>query len=441
MRVRLLTSYVFCIMSFVAWSQSPESSLDQLKAPSMPAANIISSQVNEVNRPKTLKDFEVAILNNFLDSAANVVIPNNYALEGNIYMLSKRRNFNYKNYIKGEKFGETWWQDFSVSIASTTQFKINDSISSNALGIGLRTNLLRGKLGSDFKNRFKLAQENNERTLEIKGILKFIPDLYPNGEPFTPDNMEKLFLKVIDTTNVFSQKEKDLLITFINGYFQENTEDSDKDQFEYNFIEAYDAQFSQLILDEMKEQIENISTERYGWKMDINYAQAINFPENNWDNVTTSKAGAWLNLSYRPGQTSKLDANDKDPSNFEFIFMSRFIYLNEEFVNQYKPQDVGFKVGANIDFGLRLIYELQSFSLEAEYVQRFNRRRETIVVAGEEYFRWEDANANKFVLNINYHPNKDLVLSYNIGKNYNSTFDGGQDLISGITINKSFGGY
>ena len=124
-------------------AQKQDFSLDQLKAPTMPAATIISSQINEISRPKSFKDLEAALLNNYLDSANSLSIPNNFALEGNPYLLSKRPNFNYKEYLEN-KFGDNIWKDFSFSLASTTNFTLNDSVNTNAFGLGLRTTLLRG---------------------------------------------------------------------------------------------------------------------------------------------------------------------------------------------------------------------------------------------------------------------------------------------------------
>ena len=211
------------------------------------------------------------------------------------------------------------------------------------------------------------------------------------------------------------------------------------------FAEQFKVQVANASLQKLRTLLERVKTERYGLKADINYAQAINFPNSNWGDAITSKWGAWFNLAYRPIKKTDKEAvtgdKSKIPSNFEFIFLARVISINQDFVDEYQPPQADFREGNNYDLGLRLVYDAAKFSIEAEYIQRWNRKKITQDINGQEFFAWQGDNTNKFVINMNYNISKDIVISYNVGKNYDSAFRSTGSLIAGLTVNFGFGGY
>ena len=210
------------------------------------------------------------------------------------------------------------------------------------------------------------------------------------------------------------------------------------------FAELFKAKIANASLLKLRDLLEQVKTERYGLKADINYAQAINFPNSNWGDAITSKWGAWFDLAYRPTKSTgkaAVEGASKVPSNFEFIFLARIISINQNFVDEYQPPQTDFREGNNYDLGLRLVYDAAKFSIEAEYIQRWNRKKITQEINGQEFFAWQGDNTNKFVINMNYNVSKDIVISYNVGKNYDSAFRSTGSLIAGLTVNFGFGGY
>lgn len=145
-------------------------------------------------------------------------------------------------------------------------------------------------------------------------------------------------------------------------------------------------------------------------------------------------------MSYRPAKAGE-EVAGKVPSDFEFILLARVIHVNQDFVQQYQPLGSDYRIGTNLDFGLRLVYDRPKFSLEAELIQRINKKRISKTIDGTEFFAWKGDNSSKFVINANYHVSKDLSISYNIGKNYDSAFLTNGDLINGLSVNFGFGGY
>ncbi|MBL4708215.1 MAG: hypothetical protein JKY48_07230 [Flavobacteriales bacterium] len=169
---------------FLTCGASFAQSLEDLKAPSMPAAAIIGTQVNEISKPKTLKKFEAVLLNNFVDSNNNLLIPNNFAFEINPFMLSKRKNFDYKSYLDN-RFETNIWRHLSFSLASTNNYVINDTVSTNALGFAARTILSNGKVDPKLAIKYDSIVERHKRLFNLNTSMrnyvnKYVKAIYSN---------------------------------------------------------------------------------------------------------------------------------------------------------------------------------------------------------------------------------------------------------------------
>lgn len=417
-------------------------SLDQLKAPAMPAANIITKQINEISRPTSFKDLQAAFLNNFLDSTNSFSLPNNFALEANPYLLGRRTSFSYTDYLEN-KFGKNIWEEFNVSLATTNNFLLNDSVSTNAIGLGLRTTLLRGKVNEELKSAYNKALMETTSSNNIKSGVGAGIDRYINlpGTTYSVGGLYQWLLENLQNiSSITDNGLQSVARDYLKAVFQKIPANTPSDKVEEVFNEIYDNDIADVKLKKFRELIANVKTDRYGWHIDLNYARAFNFPQNNWDNAITSRWGTWVNVAYRP-QKRVDKVNQQIPSNFEFIFLARVISVNQSFIDEYQPISADFREGNNYDLGLRAVYDTQKFSFELEYIQRWNRKKITQEINGQEFFAWQGDNTNKFILNMNYNVSKDIVISYNIGKNYDSAFTSAGSLISGLTINFGFGGY
>lgn len=433
---------VAMVVCGIALAQEKDFSLDQLKVPSMPAASIVGAQVNEVSRPGSLKDFEISLLNNFLDSVGNTVLPDNYAVEFNPYMLVGMPGFSYTDYLE-DRFVTNLKRNWSVSLATNNHFVVNDSVSSNAIGVGIRLTPFRGQVSKSLKNAVNQAQKDNLGGLDIQSFVNNLIDFYKDEDSLA-SAYSKAHLQswiTLQLNNYFDPPSaRATAIHAVNDIFQIIPDETILDSIKSAFSDRYIAHVQKSKLSTLKGLLEQVKTDRYGFKMDLNYAQAFNFPNNSWENSTTSQLGGWVNMSYRPAKAGE-EVAGKVPSDFEFILLARVIHVNQDFVQQYQPLGSDYRIGTNLDFGLRLVYDRPKFSLEAELIQRINKKRISKTIDGTEFFAWKGDNSSKFVINANYHVSKDLSISYNIGKNYDSAFLTNGDLINGLSVNFGFGGY
>ena len=158
-------------MSINNYAQNSDFNLENLKAPSMPSATIIGTQVNDLNSPKSMKDLETAIFTNYLNSGQSLTVPNNYALEINPFMLSGMKNFDYRSYLNNEP-AENMWRNLSLSIATTNKFLIKDSVFTNAVGLSVRTIILNGELSKKVSDAFLLALNQNTDMLKLNVLVR-----------------------------------------------------------------------------------------------------------------------------------------------------------------------------------------------------------------------------------------------------------------------------
>jgi hypothetical protein len=150
----------------------------------------------------------------------------------------------------------------------------------------------------------------------------------------------------------------------------------------------------------------------------------------------------WTNLSYRHAKIDKDENGDiikAIPCNFEFVALTRIIKNNDDFINKYTPTDTSFKTGTIFDLGIKAAYDYKNFTIDLEYIHRFNRNKIIKIIDGYEYSRTENFDTHKFLLSINYNISDNLALSYNIGQGFDSAFNDGGNLISGLSLNFGFG--
>lgn len=195
-------------------------------------------------------------------------------------------------------------------------------------------------------------------------------------------------------------------------------------------------------LDELRNELIKVKKERYGWRWEIDAAYALCFPTYDFNYSISPRYGIWSNISYRPKKNTTLSNGKvvKTPRSFEFIGFVRWLNSNDDFFNKYNPIDTTrFKTGGTFDLGIRAVFEISNFSAEFEYIYRFNQNKEFVIVMGEEFSRKLHDNTYKFILNLNYNIREDIIVSFNIGKNYKTLNSERGNLISGFTLNFGFG--
>jgi hypothetical protein len=424
--------------------------LEELSSPSMPAATAIGSQANEISRPKSWKALETALFSNFTDPENSSLIPRNYALELNPFMLSKRTNFDYLEYLDN-KPGKNLWRNLSFSLASTDNYVINDTLTGSALGFGGRTMILNGKVNQQLESEYRSVSSMYNDLLAMQSQIRTMMGEYRNSltrfsteglqlpdKPFEPDSLMVFLLK----SDVLNQP---VTAAVIGQVFSElSTTGKTYEEIRKEFITVFKAKYSGVVLEEYRRLLESVKTERYGLRWEVATAFSLNFPTNDFNNSISPNQGIWSNVSYRPFKKVKSirspDVSFKVPVNFEFIGLVRWINNNDAFINRYHPVDtLQFNAGEIFDFGLRGILEFGKLSVELEYIYRNNRNKEFITVDDNRYSRTVNDDTYKYLLNINYNISDNIVLSYNIGRNYDMVNSDKGNLISGLSVNFGFG--
>lgn len=432
------------IVSFDYYAQDSDFNLENIKAPSMPSATIIGTQVNDVNSPKSLKDLETAVFTNYLNSGQSLTVPNNYALEINPFMISGMKNFDYKSYLENDP-PKNIWRNLSISIATTNKFLTQDSVFTNAVGLSVRTIILNGEPSEKASNAFLLALDQNLNTLDINSKVRTILDdcLQDTSNLYTINGICSCVIQQFEKNelqdsngNVLTGNElesKKILIepaeTIIKSVFAKIDKNTPKEKVEEEFDNIYKQSKLIPVLKNLRQELAGVKTNRFGLRWDVNWALALNFPTNDFNYSIVPRWGLWTDLSYQ----------SEDVENFTFIALGRFIINNDDYINKYQPVNGNFTTGNVYDLGLKVAYDLDKFSMSIEYVYRLNTNKQTKIIEGEEYERTIKNDTRKYLININYNLSDDIILSYNIGKDFDTISQSQGDLISGLSINFGFG--
>ncbi|MEO8066479.1 MAG: hypothetical protein ABI599_02175 [Flavobacteriales bacterium] len=443
-RSRALKVLAVCIalpFATATIAQDLDSDLEALKAPSMPAATIIGTQINEVNRVRSMKALETALLNNFADADVGLKIPDNYAVEFQPFLLGRLKNYNYKEYLGDDQsLCESIWRNLAISVASTKNYPIKDS-ATDAIGFGVRTVLLQGELSAAVRTGFKAAVASLELGDGIKaGVKGSIDNTLLNDPAATLAQVKAAALTDLAQLSAVAALDtaaRKSVVDAAVGLLDEFPDGMANTEYVEAYADLYDERIQSHLLADLKKAIDEVGTERYGLSIEFDGAAALNFPTNEIGYTYGPRYGAWLNIAYR---LKKGEEGEEVARASEFILLARAINHNSDFYRRFDPPDTTFDRGLNVDLGLKYVLNKDRWSVELEWIQRFNRARETRLIDDVEYYRNVDNASSKFMLNLNYTVAKNVNISYNIGKDFDDVFDTGGNLISLLNLNVSFGG-
>ena len=411
--------------------------LEDLEAPSMPAASIIGIQINEISRPKSLKALETGIFNSFLNDVNGLTIPDNYALEFNPYMLGPRTNFDYLEYLE-DPIWQNSVRNLSLSIASTSSFIVNDSLKSDALGFGLRTTIISGRPNEELAQSYRKTDSLYKSLKGLESSVRAIISHYLKRTSEKKElNLDSLRAVIVNSNSIRKEKEK---VKLVHDVFDQIPNTTSKNNLTAVFADLFKSTYSSKRLMEFKSILEKVKKERYGWRWEIDAAMALNFPTNNFGYSISPKYGVWTNLAYRPFSKKK-GTSFKVPRNFEFIGLIRWININDDFITNFNLSDsTRFESGNVFDFGFRSVFELGKLSVELEYIYRSNQNKVFETENGQETSETVNDDTFKFIISLNYNLSKNIVLSYSIGKNYEIINSSRGNLINGFSLNFGLGG-
>ena len=322
--------------------------------------------------------------------------------------------------------GQTFVQNFAISLSSTTNFQLSDSINSNALGVGVRFMIWQGSKGE----RERIIEKYTEllKDLSITNrLFTYAGQFNCNGckkEKVIKDYIEKITEK---SDELFNPKLNQINISRIIDEYEKFLQEKLYESTDYSHfsdsIEVLNDVFFDV--DETVMEISKLRSDRKGFKLEVAGATGLNFPTNQIDFSVAPKVGFWLTPSFQPYKTDWI----------EFIGVIRYYNHNLDFYKEFLPNNNIYNY--NWDLGLRLAFKKNKYSIELEGVYRTAQTliSEEIGEDGIKTRKTKSEDDFQYLINFNYHINDKVLLTYNYGKSFEPVLNYEGNLISLLTLN------
>ncbi|MFQ5793889.1 MAG: hypothetical protein ACE5JP_02435 [Candidatus Bipolaricaulia bacterium] len=386
---RWFASFILLLILFfpiIAWAQddasTPQSppvdstmSFDLSLAPPVPGFVVLGIEPTSVERPGTVTDLAVTILN---ETENLTVLPENFALEFAPYWLFFGENISYEDYASS-KIGSALLQTLSLSVATSSRSQTPSNSLTTSLALGIRSSILRGNIDETFNNRIEalnslfeeLGKLNDrvlaeaKRRIEQDSTIQSLIEIFPGA-----DEAARSLIEV-----QISQREAQI-----------------KQQVEAEIREqhAHD-------LKNIKEIISGLRLRRIGWKLDVAGGAVYDFPQRVFDNGQLSRWGAWLTGGYEGRKLSVLAV---------------LRYLSSSIDSDQSSVDVGGRV---------IFDDFEQFSLSAEAVYRGFPGSSTT------------DDQRRFAILIDYAIAKNTSISVTLGRDFSGS------LITSVSFLQGFG--
>ncbi len=327
---KLLPSVCMVLLCYMGFAKQRDTlTLSDMEIPVSPGFVLLDQAPSSIERPNTTKAFSLSVLNSFADGSG---FPKNYAMELTPFWFFKSRDMNVLKYAgfdkeKARPFSSAKMISLSVAYVNTTDAITDRPL--NNVAFGARTTLLK---------------------------------IYPKGHKE----------KVIKANLIAYHDLKGLAETLEREGATAVLKDKDED--EYNRI-------VQRVLDVESERdklspIEEVIKVKPLLAVDGAAAYNMFFVDNDFSTNRFGRFGAWTTLN--------LAVNlDKDHTN----------YLNFYTVGRYladgtaKDDTGGYQTQRFVDFGGKLEFEFNRFSLGYEYIYRANGQQDTYRSTGQLRYR------------------------------------------------------
>lgn len=383
---RAFTALIFLILLFpvITWAQPTESdptmSFDLLLAPPSPGFVLLGIEPASVERPGTVTDVAVTILNQ-TDNLS--ILPENFALEFAPYWLFAGRGITYEKYANHKNIKSNFLQTLSFSIATSFNSETSPDSLSASLALGIRFSILRGKIDSEFNGYADSLGTLYEWLDELNK--KFAPEWQKRIEQDETINNLK------DEWNNAGPTTRPIIEARIG-----EREAEIKQQVEAEIRKQHAER-----IDSIKGLISGLRLRRIGWKLDVAGGAVADFPQRVFDDGSLSRWGAWLTGGYEWKKWSALG-----------VF---------RFLGNYEDSDE-----SSFDLGGRLIFDnFKKFSLSAEAVYRKLPNSST------------DDNQWRLALIFDYAIAKNKSISFTFGRDFEGKQSG--NLISLVNLLLGFG--
>ena len=371
-----------------------ELTLDYLKVPTSAAFNLMGISPSSIDEPKVPGDFLVA-LNNATDDFTK--IPKSYALEFSPAWVFDKQNIDFSETISN-KLGQNLKQSLVLSLGINLvddPMQAPGNLAITEVGIGVKASLIRGSVKRQFSKIDSMYQTlaevndsfyvNTQKWLDIDPEYKLLSDSID------------IVRKKIEQDNSLSASlapQLTALITRVNSRSSELLADSVR--FKQEVLNTFSNQLASL-----KAQGSNIKFIRTGFKLDFAAGFVSDFQNASFDSVRISKIGAWL--------TGGWTFNSNNSSNASSVLGVLRLTGNPDQI--YKSGN-SLLTDNNLffDFGGRLIFHNgDRLSVSGELIGRMPINNDLI------------SSTMRYTFNFEYQASKSIVLSLNLGKDFNGT--------------------
>jgi hypothetical protein len=381
---------LFFFMNLVIYPQGDlikkETSFNMLLPPASPGFVLMGNEPASVERPGSVSDLAVGILN---QTKNFTLLPLNYAVEAAPYWLIGAPDLTFEEYSREGPVIENFLQTFSLSLATSTE-ELNkaDNSSVTSAAAGIRFSLLKGDIEPEFKDYSVRLDSILDRMRTINTIFHDeIVKRKKNDQVL--DSLKRILAKPEITAEEIKASEEKLRLRNQQIENEVNTE------LKKPFLSEADS---------VRKTVSTLQMRRTGWKLDFAGGILFDFLQQKFNKGEFRRYGFWLNGGY-------------EWTSFSGLAVLRV--MNE-------PKDKNL---TGFDAGGRFIYDnLRRFSFSAEGIFR------KYSGAGTDT-RWRAA------LIIDYYFGENKKISFTFGKNFKerAVLNSGGDLISAVNLQFGLG--
>lgn len=357
------------MFSIVAYSQD-------IQVPQTPAFSILEYEPSAVMRPTSIKKLSSDILNSF-DAKGKLIM--NLGIEVSPYWLKSRPELTREVFLNPKPM-QNLFQTFSISAAT-----VRDTVTGkNNLGLGFRTQIVRGKLSPEFEQYDLQLKKTEEAIGVIGGARSFIG---------------------------ITLKSRDEIIAFLDGELNKSNTDNEtktvilskanalKSKFtdEPNSLKSYcEAIVNELEnkTNELAKKVIDLETKRFGFSLEV--AGASKFIETANGDQSFNKLGLWVN------------ANNFFTTTDAWTLTARYLTTNQD-NNSTNNTDLGFgylKLG-------------DQFNVSLEGMLRWYRQEiPDVNQSGQNIVRLEKEFTYRIAGQVSYQLYEGVSANFSFGKNF-----------------------
>lgn len=385
--------------------------IDVLKVPNSPAANLLGISPNLVEEPQTPSDFVASIrnaTNNF------TTLPQNYAFDLAPAWLFGKSKIDYNEFISNS-LAENIKQSFVVSLGVNTNTMLGTSTEMTQVGLGGKISLLRGKVDNEFDNlndAYQLMANLNDSLRNAANL-----QLSANQAFTTLEDS----LKTIIRSN-----RNDPRIPLLETQIQDLVQKINKDS---TYFETTIANQSQLV-NQIKAKTAQLKFNRVGFKLDLAGGVVWDFTDQVAKSQQLSRTGIWLTGGWVIPLKQNVADNIVNVSEDKKWSILGTLRLLGNPAQLYLAPDSTLATADNLyfDYGGRLNYNNGgNFTISAEVLGRNVINNDAL------------ENGIRYTLNIHYQVSKNILLTGTYGKDFNGYIEEEGNLLTALQLFALFG--